>query len=203
MYIRFKAKNIIIATGRKRRALGLKKERELLGHGISNCALCDGALYKNKVIAVVGGGNSAVEEAIYLSNLGKKVYLIHRKDSFKADNSLIEELNKKENIEYYWNSEITSLEEENGNLSSIEINHQEILKVEGLFVYIGFEPNINFIKDLNIADKNGYIKVNKNFETKIPGIYAVGDAIKKDVYQLVTAASDGAVAAINISKNFR
>ena len=196
----FEAKKIIIATGRKSRTLGLEYESELLGHGISNCALCDGALYKNKIIAIVGGGNSAIEEAIYLSNIVKKIYLIHRNNNFKADKSLVEELNKKKNVEYYFNSEVTFLIKKGDNLVGIEINKQNKLNIEGLFVYIGFEPNIDFIKDLDITDKNGYIKVNKNYETKISGIYAVGDAIKKDVYQLITAANDGAVAAVNISK---
>lgn len=196
----FETNNIIIATGRKNKKLGLKNELELLGHGISTCALCDGALYQNKEIAIVGGGNSAVEEAIYLSNIVKKVYIIHRRSAFTADESLIEELNKKKNIEYFWNSEITSLEKEKEKLTSITINHEKKLNIEGLFTYIGFEPNIDFVKDLKITDKNGYIKVNKKYETSIPGIYAVGDAIKKEIYQLITAANDGVIAAINISK---
>lgn len=194
----FESKYIIIASGRKYRHLGLENEDKLLGHGISTCALCDGNLYKDKEIAIVGGGNSAVEEAIYLSNLAKKIYMIHRREKYTAEESLIKKLKEKKNIVYHWNSKVTGLLENNKTLSGVIINDKEKLNVEGLFLYIGFEANINFIKDLGITDNDGYIKVNKNYETEVPGIYAVGDAIKKEVYQLITAASDGAIAATNI-----
>lgn len=197
----YETSKVIIATGRKNRFLGLENEKELLGKGISTCALCDGALYKDKEIAIVGGGNSAVEEAIYLSNIVKKIYMIHRKNSFTADENLVNELNKKDNVEYLWNSNITSIKEENGKLASISVNDDTELNIEALFTYIGFEPNIEFIKELNITDEQGYIKVNEKYETEVSGIYAVGDAIKKDVYQLITAANDGAIAAINLFKS--
>ena len=199
----FETKKVLIATGRKNKQLHIKNEEELLGHGISTCALCDGSLYKEKEIAIVGGGNSAVEEAIYLSGLVKKIYMIHRRDKFRADEKLIQELNEKENIEYLWNSKVTSIKKEQDKLSEIVINDEKKLTIAGLFLYIGFEPNIECIKDLNITDEEGYIKVNENYETKLPGIFAVGDAIKKDVYQLITAANDGAIAAINICKDIK
>lgn len=194
----FESEYVILASGRKPRKLGLDKEEKLIGHGISTCALCDGSFYKDKEIAIIGGGNSAVEEAIYLSNIVKKIYMIHRRNEFTAEEELVKKLKAKNNIEYIWNSKITSLTEENQKLSGIIINNQQEIKVEGLFVYIGFEANIDYIKDLNITNQDGSIKVNKNYETAIPGIYAVGDAIKKDVYQLITAASDGATAAIHV-----
>lgn len=196
----YNTKNIIIATGRKNRKLGLENEEKLLGHGISTCALCDGNLYKGKEIAVVGGGNSAIEEAIYLSKLASKVYVIHRRNEFKAEESLIHELKNMSNIEFIMESEVTSLLEEDNHLNGIIINDSKKIIVAALFVYIGFEPNNEFVKELNILDETGYIKVNQNFETPVSNIYAVGDCIKKEVYQLVTNASDGVLAAIHIIK---
>jgi thioredoxin reductase (NADPH) len=198
----YESEYLIIATGRKNRHLGLDNEEKLLGHGISTCALCDASLYKDKEIAIVGGGNSAIEEALYLSNIVKKIYLIHRRDHFTADDILVNNLKSKDNIEYFFNSEITKLNVGNDKLESIEINNNQNLVIAGLFTYLGFEPNIDFIKNLNITDESGYIKVNEKYETNINGIYAVGDCIKKDVYQLITGANDGAVAAIEINKNF-
>lgn len=198
----FEAKYVILATGRKNRNLGLKNEEQLIGHGISTCALCDGALYKGKEIVVVGGGNSALEETLYLANIVKKVYLIHRRDAFRAEFSLIKKVEEKENIEILYNSTITSIKEENGKLKEVVINDKIHLEVEGLFTYIGYEAN-NFLKDLDIYNETNYIKVNENYETSIQGIYAVGDCIEKKIYQLITAANDGAVAGIHVSKEIK
>lgn len=197
----YKTKNIIIATGRKNRTLNLEKEQELLGHGISTCALCDGNLYKEKTIAVVGGGNTALEETLYLSNLASKIYLIHRRDTFRAEQTLIEKIKQKANIEILYNSEVTKLIEEQNRLNKIEINHKKELSVSALFIFIGFVPNNDFLSSLDILNEEGYILVNNNYETKIKGIYAVGDCIKKEYYQLITASNDGVVASINIIKN--
>ncbi len=197
----YKTKNIIIATGRKNRTLNLEKEQELLGHGISTCALCDGNLYKEKTIAVVGGGNTALEETLYLSNLASKIYLIHRRDTFRAEQTLIEKIKQKANIEILYNSEVTKLIEEQNRLNKIEINHEKELSVSALFIFIGFVPNNDFLSSLDILNEEGYILVNNNYETKIKGIYAVGDCIKKEYYQLITASNDGVVASINIIKN--
>lgn len=196
----FESDFIIIASGRKNRKLGLNNEEKLLGRGISTCALCDGALYKDKEIAVVGGGNSALEEAIYLADIAKKVYLIHRRDAFRADASLIELVKKNKNIEILYNSEVTTIVEEENKLKEIVVNKEKHLEVSALFTYVGFEPNNDFLSSLDIVDESGYIKVNQSFETNIKGVYAVGDCIKKDVYQLITAASEGAEAAIHIKK---
>ncbi len=197
----YRTKNIIIATGRKNRLLNLENELKLLGHGISTCALCDGNLYKDKIIAVVGGGNTALEETLYLSNLASKIYLIHRRDTFRAEPALIDKINKKSNIEILYKSQVTKLIEENKNLSKIEINNEKEIAVSALFIFIGFIPNNEFLSNLYILNEEGYIEVNKNYETKINGIYAVGDCIKKEYYQLATAANDGVVASINIIKN--
>lgn len=197
----YRTKNIIIATGRKNRLLNLENELKLLGHGISTCALCDGNLYKDKTIAVVGGGNTALEETLYLSNLASKIYLIHRRDTFRAEPALIDKINKKSNIEILYKSQVTKLIEENKNLSKIEINNEKEIAISALFIFIGFIPNNEFLSNLDILNEERYIEVNKNYETKIKGIYAVGDCIKKEYYQLATAANDGVVASINIIKN--
>ncbi len=191
---------IIIASGRANARINISGERELLSKGISTCALCDGHLYKNKEIALVGGGNSAIEEALYLSDIVKKIYLIHRRDKFRADSSLVAEIAKKNNIEYLFNSQITSINSEDDKLSSIVINNNKVLKIDGLFTYLGFVPNTTFLDSLNLNNDKGYILVDDNYETNINGIYAVGDCIKKSVYQLITAGNDGAVAATNVIK---
>lgn len=196
----YRAKNILIATGRSPILLGLPKEEELIGKGISTCALCDGYLYKDKDIAVVGGGNSALQEALYLSNIVKKIYLIHRRDEFRADSSLVEEIKEKENIEICYNSQVTELKEENGELKKIVLNNKTEIPVSAMFVYIGYAPKTEFAKELGITNAAGYLEVNENFETKVPGIYGAGDIIVKKVYQIVTAASEGATAAIRFSK---
>ena len=192
---------VLLATGRKNRKLGLPNEEKLLGHGISTCALCDGHLYKDKEIAVVGGGNTALDDALYLANIAKKVYLIHRRDMFRGEEGLVEKVRKKENIEILLDSIVTNIIEKDNCLEEIIINGNIHLKVSCLFTLIGFEPNYDFIKNLGIVNEEGYIEVNENQETKIKGIYASGDCVKKEVYQLVTAASEGVIAAINISKN--
>lgn len=199
----FEANYIILATGRKNRKLGLENEEKLLGRGVSTCALCDGNLYKGKEVAVVGGGNSALEEALYLANIVKKVYLIHRRDSFRAEESLERQVKNKENIEIIYNSNVTSIIEEENKVKEIVINEERHIEIAALFTYVGFIPNHDFIENLKITTPEGYIEVDKNQETKIKGIYAVGDCTKKEIYQLITAANDGVVAALHIIKNRR
>lgn len=194
----FTCKNIIIASGRKNRLLGLPNEQELIGKGISTCALCDAHFYEKKDIAIVGGGNSAIEEAIYLSKFVNKIYMIHRREEFTAEQELINNLEKCSNVEYIWNSQVTEILTKDGFVSGVKINDKEELSVSGLFIYIGFVSNTDFIKELNITDEFGNIKVDKKQETSIKGIYAVGDCTKKQVYQLITAASEGTIAAVNI-----
>ncbi len=198
----YQSKNILIATGRKPRRLGLPHESDFIGRGISTCALCDGNFYKNKEVAVVGGGSSALSEAIYLSRIASKVYLIHRKNEFRAEESIKQELAKCSNIELLLNEEITSLIIENDIFKGVKLKNK-IVEVACLFTYIGFVPNTDFLKNTNIKMQDNYIIVDKNNMTNISGVYASGDVIKKDIYQLINASSEGAIAAINIANNMK
>lgn len=198
----YKCKTIIIATGAENRKLKLDKEDQLLGKGVSYCATCDGGFYKNKNVAVVGGGNTAIEDAIYLSDIAKNVYLIHRRDSFRADQVLLEELKKKKNITYLLNSNVVKL---NGDekLESIEVENNgnvESINIDGIFIAVGRVPeNQNFAKIINL-NENGYVIAKEDCHTNIDGIFAAGDNRIKSLRQLVTATSDGAVAATEAIK---
>ena len=199
----YKGKNIIIATGLKKRKLNLENEDKLLGSGISYCATCDGNFYKNKNVAVVGGGNTALEDALYLSNIASKVYLIHRRDNFRGEKKLISEVKEKNNIELILNSNITKIIGED-KLNSIEItdnrNNISRLEIDGLFIAIGNIPDNNRFKNIIDLDENGYIIANANLKTKTDNIYVAGDTRVKTLRQLVTATSDGAIAATEIIK---
>ena len=199
----YKGKNIIIATGLKKRKLNLENEDKLLGSGISYCATCDGNFYKNKNVAVVGGGNTALEDALYLSNIASKVYLIHRRDNFRGEKKLISEVKEKNNIELILSSNITKIIGED-NLNSIEItdnrNNISKLEIDGLFIAIGNIPDNNRFKNIIDLDENGYIIANANLKTKTDNIYVAGDTRVKTLRQLVTATSDGAIAVTEITK---
>lgn len=199
----YKGKNIIIATGLKKRKLNLENEDKLLGSGISYCATCDGNFYKNKNVAVVGGGNTALEDALYLSNIASKVYLIHRRDNFRGEKKLISEVKEKNNIKLILNSNITKIIGED-NLNSIEItdnrNNISKLEIDGLFIAIGNIPDNNRFKNIIDLDQNGYIIANANLKTKTDNIYVAGDTRVKTLRQLVTATSDGAIAVTEITK---
>lgn len=194
----YECKNIIIATGRKPKYLGLDNEKDYFGRGLSTCATCDGFFYKGEDVAVVGSGNSALQESIYLSNIVNKVYLITKQQNFKADDNLIKEVENIKNIEILYNSKIEKIKENDNKISSILLDNNKELKVKGVFIYVGFRPDTQFVKDMNITNIEGSILTNEYLETKINGIYAIGDCRKKDVYQLVTAASDGAIAVSNL-----
>ena len=194
----YKAKAIIIATGSENRKLGLPNEDELVGKGISYCATCDGAFYKKKTVAVVGGGNTALEDALYLSDIVEKVYLIHRRDEFRGEESTINHLKEKDNVEFIYNSNVTKLNA-NDRLESIEVTNKDgstkTIEVSGLFVAVGRIPeNQNFAKIVEL-DETGYVKAGEDCHTNVPGIFVAGDNRVKEVRQLVTATSDGAVAA--------
>ena len=199
----YKGKNIIIATGLKKRKLNLENEDKLLGSGISYCATCDGNFYKNKNVAVVGGGNTALEDALYLSNIASKVYLIHRRDNFRGEKKLISEVKEKNNIKLILNSNITKIIGED-NLNSIEItdnrNNISKLEIDGLFIAIGNIPDNNRFKNIIDLDENGYIIANANLKTKTDNIYVAGDTRVKTLRQLVAATSDGAIAVTEITK---
>ena len=190
-------KNIIIATGRIPRKLQIEHADELLGKGVSYCATCDGFFYKNKDVAILGGGNSSLEAAIYLSRLCHQVTIINRSHQLRADQGLIQQVSELKNVNILYNENIQSMESQNEHLSKLILNHSE-LEVEGLFVYIGLVPTLPFIKYLDLNLEDGYIVVDSKMKTNLDGIYACGDIIKKDLYQIVTASSEGAIAASNI-----
>lgn len=200
---KYNAKAVIIATGAENRKLNIDREVDFIGKGISYCATCDGNFYKDKIVAVNGGGNAALEDALYLSEIAKKVYLIHRRDSFRAEASYQEELKKKENIELILCSHIVSL---NGNdkLESITIednaNNEKELTVDGLFIAIGQSPKNEMFQNIVDLNEYGYIKSTDGIHTKTDGIYVAGDARVKELRQLTTAVSDGSIAATTAIK---
>lgn len=200
---KYKCKALILATGSENRKLGLVNEGDLVGKGVSYCATCDGAFYKGKVVAVAGGGNTALEDALYLSDIAKEVYLIHRRDTFRGEESTVNKLKGRSNVTFIYNSNVTKLNA-SGRLESIEItdrdNNKKDLKVDALFIAVGQVPeNQNFAKIINLDDK-GYIIAKENCHTNRRGIFVAGDARTKNLRQLVTATSDGAVASTEAIK---
>lgn len=193
----YKAKKVILAMGRKPKYLGLDNEKDLLGRGLSTCAMCDANFYKNEDIAIVGTGNSALQEALYLANIVNNIYLINRRDGFRGEEMLVSEVKNNPKIKIIYNANIESMNEENNKLSSITLDNGNTLNVKGVFIYIGYRPATEFIPQ-EILEEDGYIKVNDKLETPLKGVYAIGDIIKKDTYQLVTAASDGARVIYNM-----
>ena len=199
----YEGKTVILATGSDNRKLGIDREDYFSGKGISYCATCDGNFYKKKEVAVVGGGNTALEEALYLTDICKKVYLIHRRDSFRGEETLVRKLNKRENIEIIYNSNVTKLIGR-GKLEAIEITDNEDKKqrldISGLFVAVGRIPeNQGFSKIIDL-NENGYVIASEDCHTNVDGIFVAGDNRVKQVRQLVTAEADGAVAALEAVK---
>ena len=195
----YECNSVILATGAKNRKLGLANEDDLVGRGISYCATCDGMFFRDKEVAVNGGGNTAIEDALFLSNYCKKVYIIHRRDEFRADPLEVEKLKEKDNIELVLDSTISQLNA-GEMLESIHVvnkvtNETRIINVQGLFIAIGQEPDNNDFADLVQLEK-GYIKANESCVTDTPGIFTAGDCRTKDVRQLATAVSDGAIAGL-------
>jgi len=196
----YTCKNLVIASGRRPRMLGIPHEEEYLGKGISTCALCDGNFFKNKDVIVVGGGSSALTESLYLANIVNKVTVIHRRDEIRAENILEEEVRNKNNIELITNRTVKELIISDDTIKGVILDNGEKIEAAGIFLAVGYIPNTEFLKD-NIVLDNGYIVVDENYETNIKGVYACGDVIKKDIYQIVTAASEGASVGVNIAKN--
>ena len=201
----YHAKAIIIATGMQRRELGIEREKELTGKGVSYCATCDGMFFRGKNVAVNGGGNVAVEDAEYLTRFCKRVYIIHRRDEFRADEVEVAKLDGKENLVKVMDSTVTKL---NGDdrLHSIEVTDKntgevKTLNVDALFVAIGQIPMNQIFSDIVELDERGFIKTDEECRTSAKGIYAAGDCRVKTVRQLTTAASDGAIAALNACNN--
>ena len=200
---KYYTKTIILANGCKNRLLGIEREKELIGRGISYCATCDGNFYRGKDVAVVGGGNTAISDALYLSDIVNKVYIIHRREEFRASDKDLSLLKKKKNVEFVLNSNIAKLIGDN-NLEGIEIrnnkNEKNIINVQGLFIAIGQEPMNECFKPLIKTDNSGYVVSKENCHTNLRGIFVAGDIRKKELRQLVTAASDGAIAAMEACK---
>lgn len=193
-----KCQGIIIAAGRKPLKLGVENEEKLIGKGISYCVLCDGSLYKDQVVTLVGGGNSTLEEAQYLSKICKKVIILRRGDKLTGDKMLIKEIENISNIKILYNVSVEKFNIKNEILHEIVINEKgktKKLKAAACFIFVGYGPATEIFKDLNITNDRGYIEVNNKMETKIPYIYACGDIIKKSLFQLVTCVSEGATAA--------
>lgn len=207
----FFAKTVIIATGANPKPLGLSNESEYIGRGIHYCAHCDGRFYKGKKVVVVGGGNSAVTDAIYLSNLAKEVIVIHRRDSFRAAKVYSDKLLSFENVTILWDTVIKSFDTENDRVSKITVENTKTkssttIDCNGVFVSIGRSPETSLFKDILQLDDAGYIIAEEDTKTAIPGVFAAGDVRTKALRQIVTAASDGAVASHfaleYISENF-
>lgn len=197
----YQCRAVILATGAKNRPLGLESEKELIGKGISYCATCDGMFYRNKTVAVNGGGNTALEDAQYLSNYCEKVYLIHRRDKFRADEKEVERLKSKDNVEFILNSTITKLNSDETGLVSIDVtdkisNETKELPISGLFVAIGQAPDNSAFENVARLDNKGYIAAGEDMKTGTEGVFTAGDCRTKTVRQLTTAASDGATAAL-------
>lgn len=200
----YSAKTLIISTGAVYRKLGVKGEEELLGMGVSYCATCDGAFFKNKIVAVVGGGDVAVEDAIFLSRICNKVYVIHRRNEFRAAKSLINNLINLENVEILWDStveEITGTDVVGGIVvKSLETSEHKNLKVDGIFIAVGNMPSSDIYKEFVATDSSGYIIAGENCETNVKGIYAAGDIRTKELRQVITAAADGANAITAVER---
>lgn len=190
-------KYLIIATGRSPRKLDILND--YIGNGVSYCAICDGTLYKDKIVCVVGGGNSALESAMYLSYICSKVYLIHRNDEYRAEGILVDKLLQKSNIECIKNARITELKETNDKLSSVVINNDKEIICDGIFIEIGNVPVPIKCDGLKLDDN--YIVVDSSMKTSVDGVYACGDIIKKEVYQISTAVGEGTMAAVSIIRS--
>lgn len=196
----FKAKSVIIATGAQSKKLGIPGEKEFTGRGVSYCAVCDGAFYKEKTVAVVGGGNAAVEEAMYLTKFANKVYIIHRRDTLRADKIVQERAFKNEKIEFIFDTIPKEILGENVVntfvLENAKTHETSRLQVDGVFPYIGFSPNTESFSGQLKQDQAGFIVTDETMQTSTPGVFAVGDVRTTPLRQVITAASDGAVGAV-------
>lgn len=196
----FKAKTIIIATGAQPMKLGVPGEKEFVGRGVSYCAVCDGAFYKNKVVAVVGGGNAAVEEAMYLTKFADKVYVIHRRNELRADKIVQERAFKNDKIEFIWDSVVKEIKGDNlvntAVLENVKTKESSNLSVNGVFPYIGMTPNVENISGQLQQDARGFIVTDETMATSVDGVFAIGDVRTTPLRQVITAAADGAIGAV-------
>ena len=196
----FKAGTIIIATGAQPMKLGVPGEKEFVGRGVSYCAVCDGAFYRNKVVAVVGGGNAAVEEAMYLTKFADKVYVIHRRNELRADRIVQERAFKNEKVEFIWDSVVKEIKGDSlvntAVLENVKTKEISNLAVNGVFPYIGMTPNVELFNGQLEQDSRGFIVTDETMATSVEGVFAIGDVRTTPLRQVITAAADGAVGAV-------
>lgn len=193
------AKSVIFCAGAGHRKLGIKGENEFTGRGVGYCAVCDGFFYRNKTVVVVGGGNTAVTEAIYLSKICKKVYLVHRRDTLRAERALTEKLESTDNIEILYSSELNQICGGN-SVSSVILKNGEELECQGVFIAVGIVPRSEAIKDIADTDEYGFVLASESGETSCKGLFAAGDVRTKSLRQIITACSDGANCIDSVNK---
>lgn len=198
------SKSVIIATGAMYRKLGVPGEEKYTGMGISYCATCDGAFFKNKVVAVIGGGDVAVEDAIFLARLCKKVYVIHRREEFRAAKVLSEQLMALENVTILWNRTVSEIQGDEA-VTGLRLYHkkeekEELIEINGVFIAVGNQPNTEVFKSIIDTDEYGYLKAGEDCKTNISGVFAAGDVRTKVLRQVITAAADGAVAITGVER---
>lgn len=196
------ARAIIIATGAEYKKIGVPGEQELGGRGVSYCAVCDGAFFKGKNLYVIGGGDSAVEEGIFLTKFADKVTIVHRRDELRAQKIIQDRAFKNDKIDFIWNTTLKTINEKDGKVGSVtlvstEDGSESEYQADGVFIYIGMKPLTKPFESLGILNENGYIETNDEMETKVPGVYAAGDVREKTLRQIVTATGDGSIAAQN------
>jgi thioredoxin reductase (NADPH) len=200
----YETKTVLIASGTVPRKLGIPNEERFSSNGISWCAICDGPIYKDQRVVVIGGGNSAVEEAIYLSTLATHVTVVQNLAHLTADNKAQDILRKAKNVDYRFSATVLEFVEENNKLKGVLIknanNEEELIETDGVFEYVGLIPTTEMLKDLKVTNEYGYVIANEKMETKVPGIFSAGDVNVKQIRQVVTATSDGAIAVQNILK---
>ncbi|WP_169922477.1 thioredoxin-disulfide reductase [Lactobacillus terrae] len=190
---------VIIATGSQYKKIGVPGEEEMSGRGVSYCAVCDGAFFKNQDVAVIGGGDSAVEEGVYLTQLAKSVTIIHRRDQLRAQKILQDRAFKNDKINFVWNADVEEITSEDGKVSGVkyvdkETGDEKVVPASGAFIYVGIQPMTDPFQDLGILDSENWIETNDKMETSVPGVYAIGDVRKKDLRQITTAVGDGGIA---------
>lgn len=196
---KYKSRTVIYCSGASHRELGVKGEKELLGRGVGYCAVCDGFFYRNKTVVVVGGGNTAVTDALYLSKICQKVILVHRRDSLRAEKILVERLDNAENVELMFNSEVAEILGEKG-ADGVLLKSGETIDCDGVFIAVGIVPRSDTVKNLAELDDNGYILADENGKTSLDGLFAAGDVRTKELRQIITACSDGANCVDSVNK---
>ncbi|WP_404454223.1 thioredoxin-disulfide reductase [Virgibacillus necropolis] len=196
----YKTRTLIITTGAQYKKLGITGEEELSGRGVSYCAVCDGAFFKNKELVVIGGGDSAVEEGIYLTRFASKVTIVHRRDELRAQKIIQQRAFDNDKIEFIWDTVVNTINGPEGKVNSVTLENRNTKETsefdaQGVFIYIGMVPLSEPFKSLGITDDEGYIPTNENMETSVPGVFAAGDIREKELRQIVTATGDGSIAA--------